>query len=291
MGWTWLAEVVARVRQWIGGKLRWTWVSAFPPFEPFAAEHFEYLSCWATAFPRTPPASLADRTFHAAAFGDLLLICSGSDTPGVASPYYFQAYGRAMHGEEGDFVPALSLRVGVPVSEDAGRFRQEVCGLVENLPLRWASAGYTYAAELGTAYTTSRRIIRAHSLRYWGFDNGLVYTHLWDLFSQVRTANWLTFLGRELFAACRRHSDPTSLNGSVRTEWVGANFLLTAGQAPARGDINRLQIPAEYVAADAFLRPVRARDLDFLSPWRAGESGRWLNRFEPSLEQGRMKLP
>ena len=166
--------------------------------------------------------------------------------------------------------------------------------IAAELPLLWASAGYTYSLWRGyDTGDTHDRAVYAHARRYTGYDIPEYVGEATSLSHAIRSVNWLTLLGPALLdklpagAAPALLADPTQLTG-VTTTQLGNLLCLQAGPRPLKGDRNRLQVPPAYQVVDAFVRPVRAggkagqgNQIQLGDPWSEDDTRQWLQRFGP----------
>jgi Protein of unknown function (DUF3396) len=285
-----LAEVMGLVHEWIGAELRWATNTTFPLIDPYRREDLDYVPAYADALRPPPPA--ADRglrhvenVLFGATFGELSVLTSGGDGPTHASPYSFRFASEVHEEQPGEGLHTCAmLRVTVPTAWPLGDFFERACVIAGKLRVRWGAAGLTYAAWESAAFNEIRAAIYAHCRRHVGYDMGESLAYLEEWHREVRTVNWLTFLGADLAGRLRVAGSGLESQGAVRVSPLGETMLLRAGDRPEEGDINRLRIPEAYARADAMIRPVRAGSgIDFRSPWTAATSEQWLRRFEKRI--------
>jgi hypothetical protein len=284
-----LDRVNERVWGWIGDELSLTWLSCAPSPEPAIRTHLDYISAYAgslTARPHPDPA-LQRAINNVTKFGrtDHDVSCVGARAPDAASPFSYSFW--AEIGEVPSTSPDLpayaTLELTVPDDHPLDDFFARVCAIVGELRIRWAAAGYTYAAELRYDTEAPGDRIYAHARRYTGYDVGFTTGMMETFFNRIRTVNWLTFLGPALAGELASAGRTLRSTPRVDVSQLGSSVLLRAGDAPERGDVNYLAVPAAYREVDALVRPVRAsdgRDMVFFGPWDERLIARWLRRFE-----------
>lgn len=287
-----LAEVQALVHGWIGEALRWSTSTTFPLLDPYRREDLDYVPAYADTIRPPPPSDDLDRRFaenvlFAATFGDFTLLATGCEEGAFASPYSY-AFSSVVRQDRpgGDAHTCAMLRVTVPASWPAGDFHERACAIAARLRLRWGSAGLTYSFWETSGFNAVRAAIYAHSRRHWGYDMAQWAAYLPEWHHEVRTANWITFLGEAFAARVRAAAGEKALEGGgdLHVAPVGTSVLLRAGERPEEGDINRRIVPPGYVQADEAIRAVRAgAGIDFRSPWDRSSSEQWLRRFETKV--------
>lgn len=287
-----LEHVNELVWQWFGEALRTTWLSCAPGAEPTRRSHLDYISTYAAHLrARAHPDPATQQAINnVTKFGrtDYDVSCLGAETPDATSPYSYVFWSEI--GEVPSTSPDLpaytSLEITVPDSWPIDDFFARACAIVAALRIRWASAGFTYTSELRHDAEAPGDQIYAHARRYTGYDVGFNVGMMERFYSEIRTVNWLTFLGPELVAMLKSMKRLPESTARVGVAPVGSALLLHAGTAPERGDVNYLRVPAAYRDVDAMVRPVRAsdgRDLVFFGPWDERTITQWLRRFEPGV--------
>ncbi len=271
----WLQELVAELRAWVGSQLRWSWVSAFPVFEPYNDDCLSILERYGASL-ETPLAesSHAYATLHAASHGDLHIGWDSNEQLGWPSPVFLEIYGK-MFATPSGLVSRLSIKVGVELQASLIDFRERFERIIANTPITWANAGLGYSGAYWMAYPQTLKAVRAHSIRHPGFDIGLELGHLEQFARRIRSVSWLTAVDKALVPQWDAHQEK-----GIRIRLVGPAVIVQAGDAPEPGDTNRLILPEAYADVDRMLMHVRAREVNLLPPWTQRESNRWLNRFE-----------
>lgn len=285
-----LEEVIDLIHDWIGTDLRWATNTTFPLIDAYRREDLGYVPAYADALHLPAPAADSGRRhveniLFGATFGELGVLTSGGDEPTYASPYSFR-FASEMHEErpgKGLHTCAM-LRITVPTAWPLGDFFERVCGIAGKLRVRWGAAGFTYSAWESAAFNEVRTAIYAHCRRHVGYDMGEYLAYLEEWHTEVRTVNWLTFIGADLLTRLGSAGASMESQGTVHVSPLGTGLMLRAGDRPEEGDINRLRIPPAYAVADAMIRPVRARGgIDFRSPWTMAASEQWFRRFEKRI--------
>lgn len=283
------------ILDWIGPELRWTLNSRIGMEEPFAPEDLAFASAYPTSLAVVPldegldPEALRLAIqFNVSRRADMGLACHGAAQRLWASPLSYRFYAEITGAEEGspELIAPAVLRVTVPSTWPLPDFERRVRAIAEVLRLRWGAAGLTYSAWETQLHVDAMKAIYAHARRHPGYDVGLYVAWMTEFDSQVRTVNWLTFLGPELERrlASSRAGLPESGGPLVTLSRAGDHLVLRAGERPEPGDINRLQIPAAYARADELIRPVRAREgINFYEAWTEATTAQWLCRFERRL--------
>jgi len=283
------------ILDWFGHELRWTLNSRIGIEEPFAFEDLAFASAYPTSLAVVPydeglepePFRLA-LEFNVRRRADMGLACHGALQRFWASPFSYRFY-TEITGADADapqlIAPAV-LRVTVPATWPLDDFERRTRAIAEVLRLRWGAAGLTYSAWETGFHVDAMKAIHAHARRHPGYDVGLYVAWVVEFYSQVRTVNWLTFVGPGLQRrlAASRDGLPESGGPLVTLSRAGDHLVLRAGEQPEAGDVNRLQIPRAYVRADEMIRPVRAReDINFYESWTEATTTQWLRRFEKRL--------
>ncbi|WP_437483312.1 type VI immunity family protein [Sorangium sp. So ce1014] len=273
---------------WFGPRLRWSSAPFLRTVPAFRQTDLDYVSgyCRTLELPRDPPIDRqAALDFH---FGrnDYSIHFGGGRTAAAASPYsygFWATFFTDPPEERFRVCPVLSLTV--PDTWPHQDFAARVSAIAAELRLRWAAAGLTYATWDVYGYKTSDEAIYKHARRFHGYDVPHYLNATARLHDAIRSVNWLTFVGPALAERLRQAGKKLESAGPLVVSPVGTSVLLRAGDRPERGDINRLQVPPAYVAADALVRPVRAGGtaaeslVFFGSPWSVPETSDWLQRF------------
>jgi hypothetical protein len=291
---------MAEIQDWIGESLRWTLNSSFGLMQRYRAEDLDFIS----AYPATldAPQGYGENEGIADTMAGLFrtefgIACHGAETEFHASPYSLRFYSVVAGDAEdtsdaegsmdappsaGTLPTCAMLRITVPTTWPLDDFCRRVQCLAGHLRLRWGAAGLTYSGwEVGQWYDAYMEAVYARARRYPGFDIGFYVTHMHDFHEQLRTINWLTFLGPAFVERLRDRGGKLEGASRVRVSPLGGGVMLVAGDAPEQGDINRLQIPHAYREADVMLRPLRAeRGISFAPPWTEQTTQAWLRRFE-----------
>ncbi|XXX80858.1 type VI immunity family protein [Sorangium sp. So ce134] len=268
---------------WFGRELRWSVAPFFRNVVPFRASDLEYISGYCASL-ELSGASREDRDaltlFHFGRDG-YSIYCNGGSSPTAASPYLYGFWAELTGDEPEQRFPACPvLRLHVPDTWPADDFAARVTAIAAQLRLRWASAGYTYASWDVSGDAISKQAIYAHARRFHGYDIPEYAGDAARFMNEIRSVNWLTFLGPALARRLRELGRELKGAGPLRVGAAGDAVVLRAGDRPERGDINRLQIPRAYQDADALVRPIRAGGgVTFLGPWTKTEVSEWLQRF------------
>ncbi len=284
-----LDEVNDLIWDWFGSELNLTTMSC--AMEPMAArrKHLDYISSYAGRLDAPAQATPNEQFLinNLTKFGrnDFEVTLHGEGDGRSASPFGYAFWSEiAPVLAESTRLPARAcLRLTVPDDGDVEDFAARVTAIASRLRFRWGAAGFTYSMQRLNGADVPCAAIYAHARRFVGYDVGFHIRNMDKLHGQLRSVNWLTFLGEELL---RRVTGPAAAladRDQVSVTSVGAGVVLRAGLGPRRGDINRLDIPQPYRTADEMVRTVRApadSELLFLGPWSASDVGQWLERFE-----------
>jgi hypothetical protein len=207
------------------------------------------------------------------------LSCRGGD-PQRSSPWSARVRCRIPRSVKSDLSVSTFVHVTVPTLRGAADLRTRALELTAALRVRWGSAGLGYSP-LARDPITALDKMYAHSRAYPGYDLTCDVDPLWD--RAIRSVSWLTIVGKGLTGIDLDDPVLAELPG-VSTHRLPDALVLQAGDEPARGDMNRLQLPEPYSAVDRALRKVRAREgASFPPPWREDTSTGWLKRFERSV--------
>lgn len=283
-----LQDAVEIVRDWFGDRLRWTNKSCDEWISRFRLTDLEYISCYVRdlAEPQVadPDAQLFAANLAKVGRMDYELACNGAEQDGDASPFLLRFCAEIPEVGRGPlYQPYAVLTVTVPDTWPIEDFRTRVTAIAAALRLRWGAAGLTYASWDVQEFQVSHAKVYAHARRHPGYDVGYFEADMESWHDEIRTVNWLTFVGPALVAkleAAQRRLESSSL---VTVRSVGSSLCLQAGSAPEAGDVNRLHVPPAYVEADSLVRPVRAADgrpYVFLGRWNESTVTDWLRRFE-----------
>ncbi|WP_437961325.1 type VI immunity family protein [Sorangium sp. So ce119] len=287
-----LDRVNDRVWAWYGDRLSLTWLSCAASPQRTTRSHLDYISSYASHLKAraNPDPALQRAINNVTKFGrtEYDVSCVGASSPDAASPYTYAFWSEI--GDVPDDSPDLPahamLELTVPDDHPLDVFFANVCAIVGELRVRWATAGLTYAAELRYDTEAPGDRIYAHARRYTGYDVGFHVGMMDTFFDRIRTVNWLTFLGPAMVGALAAAGRTVESTPHVQVSQVGSATLLRAGSAPLAGDVNYLAVPAAYREADALVRPIRAsdgQDMVFFGPWDERSITRWLRRFEYSV--------
>lgn len=291
-----LARVNALVQDWFGPHLRQTNHALYDEIAPFRPEDLEYVEMFAH---NGAPIHTKDQLWGWRYRSRFSLAVNGAEDPAHASPwsYSFVQTEREDTLEEtpeqevpehwgakklvkviGRIAPiASALRLTVPVDWPLDDFRARVLAIADELRLRWAAAGLTYAHWMSFDPAPVGKALGAHAKKHPGFDVGYDATGLELFHDQLRTVQWLTVLGPALAARVE-----VAASEQLRVESRPGGLVVLAGEAPERGDTNRRRVPGAYGEADRAMRGVRARDgskLGWMGFSRETATG-WLARFE-----------
>jgi hypothetical protein len=278
----------AMILDWIGDRLRFTHVSAFPFLERFRAEDLGYAAGFVRLLDTRldgVPEELREPNINMRAMlvYDFSINCHGGEAEVSSSPYQYRFAGTVGGEDEvGRFLPSrMMIRVTVPATWPLDDFRARALALARALPLRWGNAGLAYAGWELSWYQDVEAGLFAHARRFPGFDVGYAAPLMYQLHHAMRSVSWLSFVGPGLREALA--SRPLASTDLVTVWDEGPLLVVQAGAEPEAGDGNRLQFPRAYVQADAMLRPVRlapAPELSFYDQWDEATTAAWLQRFE-----------
>jgi hypothetical protein len=289
-----LAEAAAMLHEWLAPSLRHTQLACWDGPLPHAAEHVEYIGEYPKnlVFDRSlddPEDRLLSLRLQTQPFSDYEVTFHGGPAPEAASPHLLSFWSEIPRLDPDLPVAALSaLSIRVPVTTDPAELRARVLAAASKLRIQWANVGYTYSFG-GADDDEAWDAMYAHARRFAGFDVPEIVRNM-DVFGLLlRSVNWITILGQELAGALEPAAlDAARARGLVIDPFGAGGLVIQAGAGPERGDRNRRAIPPLYVAADALVRGVRARDAEadeivFLGPWEYPDVTDWLNRFEVRL--------
>jgi len=278
-----LDRVTALVWDWFGQRLRWSEAPFARGVPPFRRIDLDYISgyCRTIELPDGPEIDRdAAIDFHFGRDG-YSLDCGGGAQAAHASPYsygFWSTFGGDPPGVRFQACPVLSLTV--PDTWPHEDFAARVTAIARELRLRWATAGLTYAAWTVYEYEIAERAIFAHARRHWGYDVPEYLNYTVRFLDEIRSINWLTFLGPALAERLRKEGKELVSAGPLEISAAGDALRIRAGIRPEAGDVNRLQIPAAYQAADALVRPVRSSGgMLFSGGWTRDQTAEWLQRF------------
>jgi hypothetical protein len=264
---------------WFGDELRWerdtfgAWRRASTSIVETLGKLPLFLDT-ESVFLRTPPLQMASTR---AGFG---MRWKGGAEPTLASPWQctIAAHVPGAPKRRTPFTTWSFLHLTFPLDlMKPDELRARFLDLVGVLRVQWANAGLGLSeihrepyASVAAASSVARR------------RPGLDFTHLagFDWHDRVRSVSWLTAIGPALRA---RVKDSLDGEEGVRSSVVADAQVYVAGDAPRRGDMNRLDVPAAYRLVDESVRAVRARRAGFGGTWDEDEAGRWLRRFERSI--------
>ncbi|KYF70862.1 type VI immunity family protein [Sorangium cellulosum] len=278
------------VWSWFGTRLRMTALSCAPGLEPTRRAHLDYIATYPSQLDAPvvddPATQLLANNCVKFGRNEYEVFCNGADDPRAASPFSLRFWAEIGPVSATDTrLPAYSvLHLTVPDTWPIDDFYQRVLAVGSALRLRWGAAGYSYSMWSVHQPALMERKSYAHARRHPGYDVARYVTMMEAFYARLRTVGWLTFLGEGMVDELARLGRPLAAVPGVTIVRAGDATVLRAGSSPARGDVNRLDIPAVYRAADALVRPLRARDgrgLNFLNPWNESAITEWLRRFEP----------
>ena len=203
----------------------------------------------------------------------------GSHTAASHSFEFWATLGEITEARDNQLPCYAALTLLLPADSPLEEFEEQVTRLADILPLRWASAGFTYAWSYFYSQP-SLAAIYAHARRFAGFDPGFHHRAMSYLHDRIRSVNWLTYVGSSLIREAALQLPP-EVSG-LQVAQLGNCTKIRAGDAPAAGDANRLQVPEQYRRVDQLLRKVRATgdNILFIGPWSESETEAWLRRFE-----------
>lgn len=279
------------VWDWFGDQLQWSYLSC-GGFEEARRSHADYISGYADNLDVTLPAGLSEEMQLAArnvikvGRNDYAVFLNGGKDLVEASPFSYRFWAEIEPDEPPDapfFMAYGVLHITVPDDWPIDDFEARIMKIASLLPLRWGAAGYTYSPWIIADDHAPGEAIYRHARRHPGFDVADYQGKMSAFYTHIRTVNWLTFLGPPMITQLQALGRRIEATPNVSVGKTGSNVVLRAGARPARGDSNRLDLPAAYREADALVRPIRAAqggDLSFFGPWEPHEVTDWLRRFE-----------
>jgi len=283
-----LEQVNDLVWDWLGAELSWTLLSAGLDAEPAQRSLLEYISGYPAGLEAMPVPTeelqFTSNNVIKSTRTNYSVISWGAEPEGSITPYSYRFWAEiGAVPRDSTRLPAYAiLKLTVPESWPLDDFERRVLEIARVLRLRWGAAGLTYAsfelADLGSA----EQVEYAHARRYPGYDLGYYVLRAEQFYRRLRTINWLTFVGPALLAEREAAAGPLASTALVEVRPLEGGAVLRAGPRPERGDLNRLKLPAAYREADALVRSIRhdGERLDFLNPWDAATTARWIRRFE-----------
>ena len=274
-------RVNALVLNWFGSRLRWVsapFLSGLPPFRP---ADLDYISgyCRTLELPQEPAEREAVIDFH---FGrnDYSVECIGGKGGAHASPYCYEFWSTFAEASGARFQACPVLSLTVPDTWPPDDFAARITAIASELRLRWATAGLTYDTRSLHESKITQKTMFAHARRHWGYDVPEYLLYTVRFLDEIRSINWLTFLGPALAERLREEGKELVSAGPLEISAAGDALRIRAGARPEAGDVNRLQIPAAYQAADALVRPVRSSGGQvFYGLWTRDQTVEWLQRF------------
>lgn len=283
------------IETWFGNQLRWTGSSVFERVDAFSQSDFELVSCYVrnlvdlSADP-DDTGELRELAFDynnsVAPFDEFEVSMHDGAFPGHASPWSYRFFSviRPYSEHQGSRPRSIAmLKVTAPETCEWEEFAARFEELASTVRLRWASAGLGFSGWERLQYVETSKAIYAHARRHAGYDVDDYFRTVDDWFDKLRSVSWKTLLGPALREPALRATSGSLLPrlANVSVAELGENLIVTAGSAPAAGDHNRNQIPAEYREADRLLRSVRATACrNFSPPWDDHTTREWLRRFE-----------
>lgn len=285
-----LAAVNDLVWDWIGGHLTWQLSSFNDRIERLDRGDLDFIPALTDQLDE--PVVGGDAVWKAftsqlvkTLYTDYSVACHGGHEDVRVSPFTYEFWAEIPDDNRmGDrFRAFATLRISVPDTWPLANFFTQVLAIASKLRLRWGSAGFSYAYFVPGDTRVAFAKMFAHARRFVGYDIPFVERNAVLLHNAIRSVNWLTFLGptfRERLTEAGRSLGPTPLLEIGR---AGESAVIRAGARPERGDVNRLQFPPTYVAADTLVRPIRlaeGKDLTFMGPWDERSTTEWLRRFE-----------
>ncbi len=280
------------VWSFIGPELRHSWLSCVDGVKPARRADLDYIPTYVQDLDLPDVEGNLETKLTAANFAkigrtDYSVALKGGATWAESSPFSYQFWAEIPGVDATPFLRAGAvIALTMPIDSPLDDFVRNVCAIASTLRLRWGAAGYTYATWLANDWKTSSGSIYAHARRYPGYDVGFFHRLVEDFYDQLRTVNWLTFLGPGMIEKLSGAGGELTSTQLVAVHPMGDAALLYAGARPEAGDHNRLYYPRAYVEADAMVRPIRARsaeDMVFLGPWTTPQIEAWLCRFERRL--------
>lgn len=287
-----LEEVNELVWSWIGPYLRWQFLSSGDEIEPIRRSTLDYIPALTQRLEEPEVGGDGDEVWKAfesqlqrKLLTDYEVSFHGGDDEFDASPFTYELWAELPDDvRQGDRSRAFAtLRVTVPDTWPVADFQEKVLAIAQKLRLRWGVAGYSYTYWIPGYTDEAFSKLFAHARRFVGYDAPFYARSMEALHDAIRSVGWLTFIGEELAARLVAEGRPLESSKLVEVGKAGSAVVLRAGIEPSRGDVNRLDIPEAYAAADAMVRPVRLADgggVVFIGPWSERLITDWLRRLE-----------
>jgi hypothetical protein len=230
------------------------------------------------------PGWLGDKE-HANEEREYILILESHPAPNRPSDTAFWLWGLEYEMRK---IGAIRLMLPVEfVDGSPDRFQRLAAALVAELAFHSGHGGYAVSWDfLGRYASTSRRAMRALSTRFPGIELPHVAATLAAIPFGIKRMNWLTFLGAPLI---ERLGGTGRLNDQLgrpdaSVEELKHGVMITAGNEPGVGDVNRREVLEPYHAVGAALAPIRSHHHPpFLERGRVEEdeaTERWLGYFD-----------
>ena len=171
-----------------------------------------------------------------------------------------------------------------PTQGGADAVAQQFQRIVEQLPIRHATAGYGFDLVWGREWEQDALpvMIRA-ARRFLALD---VRDRLLEgtLLNQMKGAGWLTFLTDELLESLGGRAEAESACGrSVDVIPISRGIILRAGEFPPIGDVNRRALDIEPLrCVNSFIMPLRAKRWLMSTLFRADtfDPNDWFSRLD-----------
>ena len=271
---------------WFGKELKSSFLSSAVDPAPTRRLDFEYVSTYATQLHAPlagdPARQLEVNNMAKLGRDDYFVSMQGAADPEHASPWTFDFWSEIDRvPKEGTKLPSRAVwSFTVPTDVPSEEFQARVLEIGAKLPVRWGTAGFTYSVNPNVSKAKAFRALYAHARRHPGFDVRFHQKLAKTFWSKLRTISWLTFVKQGLIESPRLDE-----GADVQLAEVGSAICIRAGAVPARGDTNRLEVPAAYSHADWLVRAIRKADAADLSegfrgPWSESAIEGWLKRFE-----------
>lgn len=277
-----LQSAIEHLWEWFGCELKWCLQSFNARAAIATREELEYIPTYARNFPLTE-----ERYPLVSTLDEYSVRASSGQHPGEAGPFQVEFYGAIDWAQENQPGVVRSV-LGFCVADDCDvvEFERRTRQLAALLNLRWGVAGHRYAYSDAVSSYAAADARWAHARRYSGYDLaeyvGAESMH--RLYDRIPSVNWLTWLGPGMMERVRDSLASHRDSNGLQILLEGAHTLVKAGEHPERGDLNRFEIPAAYVAADRLLRGIRLDDGEALcvpaTNWSPEAMLRWLQRFE-----------
>lgn len=172
----------------------------------------------------------------------------------------------------------------MPVSnalERGGSFQSLVHELARVVPYRSGHAGIGLVRNTSYPNHDRDRQIAAWCRRYLCLEHADAVITSDYVRDHVKSVGWITLLSADLAGQC---GDPLELTTKepppVSVMPIGTGFVIQAGESPILGDTNREEELTAYIAANAFIQPVRCGAELVPTGFDPESAQTWIERFD-----------